>query len=91
MTAEMISEHVDYSMLPEHMRAGARDYVERRHPNVGGFLRAVLENDLVEAFGRADEINAAAMRDWAAWLFNEAPANCWGSPDKVRAWLAASG
>jgi hypothetical protein len=51
-------------------------------------MRAVLENNLVEAFGRADETNAARMRDWATWLFNEAPSTCWGSPEKVQAWLA---
>jgi hypothetical protein len=78
---------VDYSILPEHMRDVARGYVERGYPP-GGFLRAVLANDLVGAFGRADGPNAHCMGDWATWLFNEAPSACWGSSEKVTAWLA---
>ncbi len=78
---------IDYSRLPAHMQDGARRYVEQ-HCRVGSFLTAVLENDLVGAYSAADEENTAAMRDWAAWLYNECPAEAWGSPDKVTAWLA---
>ncbi len=81
---------VDYATLPEHMREGARDYVERGW-KPGDFLRAVLENNLVEAFGHADLINRLAMDDWAKWLWNEAPKGCWGSPEKVAAWIKAKG
>ena len=78
---------VDYSFLPEHMQDGAREYVELgRSP--GDFLHAVLCNNLVEAYGRADTTNTECMHDWACWLFNEAPSACWGSPEKVKAWLA---
>ena len=77
---------VNYDMLPEHMQEPARAYVEEHQP-VGDFLKAVLCNDLVNAFGRADGINKAAMAQWAQWLWNEAPSPCWGSLEKVRAWL----
>ena len=81
---------VDYSLLPEHMQEGARAYVETgREP--GGFLEAVLTNDLVAAFGKADEINRAFMYSWAMWLFNEAPMGSWGSGAKVAAWIAKGG
>lgn len=80
---------VDYSSLPEHMQDGARDYVERGY-GPGSFLRAVLGNDLVGAFGHADEINLAAMTAWASWLSNEVPHGCWGSAAKVDAWLVAA-
>lgn len=77
---------VDYGRLPEHMREGARMYVEHGgHP--GHFLRAVVENDLVGAFAAADEKNFAHMADWARWLYNEAPRACWGSREAVRAWI----
>jgi len=79
---------VDYSTLPEHMQQGARDYVERGY-KPGSFLRAVLSNDLVEAFGHADLTNLDHMRAWALWLFNEAPSMCWGSPERVAAWIEA--
>jgi hypothetical protein len=82
-----VIDEVDYSSLPEHMQYGAREYVERgRRP--GGFLLAVLRNDLVEAFGKADGTNLRAMEVWVLWLFNEAPRECWGSAEKVNAWVA---
>lgn len=79
---------MDMSMLPTHMREGVRDYVlHGREP--GGFLRAVLENDLVEAFARADSINSALMSEWATFLYNEMPYEAWGSPEKVEKWIEA--
>lgn len=85
MTAPVIDK-VDYSMLPEYMQEPAREYVELGH-RPGDFLYEVLCNNLVNAFGRADETNFDRMHVWARWLFNEAPASCWGSPEKVKAWL----
>jgi hypothetical protein len=76
-----------YDRIPEDMREDARDYVEDHEP-VGGFLYAVLTNDLVNAFGYADPDNRAAMHDWCLWLFNDIPSKCWGSKEKVEAWLA---
>ena len=79
---------VDYSTLPSHMVEGARGYLERGY-EPGSFLRSVLENDLVGAFAHADLDNQGAMFAWAAWLYNECPSPAWGSPGKVRAWIAA--
>ena len=79
--------HVDYSRLPGHMQDGARDYVEHGY-EPGGFLLAVLCNDLTGAFGHADTENAAALGEWARWLWMEAPSQCWGSRAKVAAWIA---
>ncbi len=78
---------ISYDRLPEHMRDSARRYVEDGEP-VGSFLRAVLENNFVEALGRADTQNRAAIFAWSAWLYNEAPMDAWGSPEKVTAWIA---
>jgi len=77
---------IDYGILPEHMRDGARHYVEN-HFEPGGFLQAVFENNLVRAFSLADEINEKAMRQWARFLHNEAPRRCWGSREAVQNWL----
>jgi len=74
------------SNVPRHTLGGIDRYVnERIEP--GGFLRAVLENDLREAFGRADLINREALFDIVAYIYNECPAVCWGSREKVQAWL----
>jgi hypothetical protein len=81
---------VNYDRLPAQMRDGARLYVEM---GIGGdsFLTAVLSNKLVKAFDAADDSNIYAMREWARWLYNEAPCGCWGSKKKVAAWISAGG
>lgn len=53
----------------------------------GGFLTACLENNLSEAFGRADHINQARMFGIVQYMYNEIPSDCWGSPEKVEAWV----
>ena len=63
-------------------------YVEEGVP-VGDFLTALLSDELVEAFDRADKDNIARMRDYATLLHWSLPANCWGSRGTVKAWLAA--
>ena len=81
---------IDYSRLPNHMQDCARRYIE--HGISGGsFFTALVSNDLMGAFGRADEANIAAMRDWCGFLYNDAPSTCWGSPTKVDAWIAQGG
>ena len=74
-------------LVPAHMQSGLRRYIEDRIPP-GDFMQAVLENDLREALGRADQINRHALFDIVSWLWSYAPADCWGSPEKVAAWLA---
>ena len=47
---------------------------------VGGFLRAVLENDLTVAVLRADHDNAKDLCEIVRYLWYEFPMNIWGSP-----------
>lgn len=61
-------------------------YVQNKIPT-GGFLKAVLENDLVQAFGRADDINKYRIGEIIEYIYNELPSLCWGSPEKVQNWL----
>ena len=77
---------MDYSYLPEHMQDGARNYFERQIPP-GGFLTAVLTNDLRGAIERADHINIDRLVDWVQWLTWHAPRGSWGSPDAFKQWL----
>lgn len=86
----MKSVEENYSILPEHMRGAARDYVERGLAP-GSFLTAVLSNNLKEAFGRADHINTQSMSDWARWLIWYCPSGAQGSPEKVAAWIERGG
>jgi hypothetical protein len=57
----------------------------------GSFLQSVLENNLVESFGRADEQNLAAMRYWAITIGLDMPAGSWGSRENVAQWCESGG
>ncbi len=70
----------------EEIKASLERYVNHKIPT-GSFLRAVLENDLKEACGRADMINKHRLFEIVSICYNDLPGNCWGSPEKVRAWL----
>lgn len=73
--------------IPHHMREGVNQYIE--HGVCGSFLQAVMENNLVEAAGRADNINVRCLREWAIFLYNEMPNGTWGSREKVAAHIKA--
>jgi hypothetical protein len=75
-------------LVPEHDHHGLIAFINDGIVP-GSFLQAVLENNLREAFGRADLTNRAALFDIVSWLYNDAPADCWGSPEKVMAWSKA--
>ncbi len=53
----------------------------------GGFLEAVISNDLKEAIGRADDEALENIPHIVAYLYNDVPGNCWGSEAKYKAWL----
>jgi len=79
--------------LPEHMRGGVRRYL---HDGIapGSFLKAVMENDLVGAFGAADVVNRRIMWNYANMLYNAFPARssgCWGSAQAVEDWQDVGG
>lgn len=53
----------------------------------GGFLTAVLENNLSESFGRADSFNTANMKDICGYIYNHFPSIAWGSRERVAAFV----
>lgn len=69
-----------------HMVESIDRYVNDHIPT-GGFLYAVLCNDLHGAVSRADAVNTGRLADFVFYLHNYVPHECWGSPEKVRAWL----
>ena len=54
----------------------------------GDFLTAIIENNFVEAAGRADEENLNNLPAYAAFLYAEVPVDAWGSREKRLAWQA---
>lgn len=83
-------QNAPLTSLPPHMREGVRRYVLQGVPP-GEFLYAVLCNQLVEAYAKADYINEGAMRDWASFLYNHMPIGSWGSKKKVADWVNSGG
>ena len=77
---------IDYELLPEHIRGGARLYLEQGI-KAGSFLMACFEDKLVNSFGQADATNRAAMPSIVQWLYNECPMQARGSEEKVRQWV----
>lgn len=73
--------------IPDYLKTGLDRYAADHIPT-GGFLRAVLNNDLFAAFARADSTGALVLHDIVGYCYNEIPAECWGSPERVQAWLA---
>ena len=77
---------INYESLPEYMRQGASDYVEKGI-RPGSFLTCVICNDLFGAVRRADYINKAWLKDWCLFFYNETPTECWGSRQKMENWI----
>ncbi len=76
--------------VPGHTAAGLSNYIVDG-VETGGFLQAVLSNDLFEAFGRADGSNFDSMKEIVVFLYNDAPMACYGSADKMQAWINKGG
>ena len=76
--------------IPGHMREGTALYLLYGVPP-GSFAQAVFSNDLLGAFGRADDVNTAHMREWAHFVYNEMPIGAHGSRENVEAWIKRGG
>ena len=76
--------------IPEQDWNGLMLYLARGI-ETGSFLRAVLENDLTEAVGYADDDNRLKLADLVVVLHSTLPSESWGSKDKVAAWIERGG
>ena len=72
-------------MIPQHTKDALDRWVENGwHP--GGFLEAVLTNDLFGAVGHADDMNRVAIFDVCSYVYSELPGNCWGTHEVMKVW-----
>ena len=53
----------------------------------GGFMTAVLSNDLYRAVGKADFVNISLINVYVDWLRWHAPHGSYGTPEMVCSWL----
>lgn len=72
--------------IRDDMVAGIRRYVDE-FITPGSFLQAIIENDLKTAIEQADEENLRNIPAFVSYFYNETPRECWGSREKMLAWL----
>ena len=76
----------DQYVMRSDMVAAVQRYVEHGI-QPGGFLTAVICNDLVGAINRADEDNRENLTAIVGYFMWEVPAPAWGSEQKMREWM----
>ena len=80
-----IDDQVDYSLISEDMQDSVRKWLEDGLL-VGDFLKAALQNKFVQAYNFAPDAQKEHIQNWCWWLWNVAPARCWGSEENVTEW-----
>jgi hypothetical protein len=83
-----MSSWVDYALISPILLESLKAYRDQGRP-VGGFLEAVISNDLAEAVLAADEYNRATLFHLVGWIYNELGSQRWGSKQRYAAWIAA--
>jgi hypothetical protein len=76
--------------IPKRMLEVLQRYINHGH-RPGDFLTAVICNDLQTAISRADDHNVKNLRAYIGYLVNEAPGDCWGSYENMKAWIEKRG
>lgn len=71
--------------LPEHVRESIDAYATEGRPT-GGFLQAVIDNDLALAVMRADDENVRIIPAIVGYLYNCCPSRCHGFADAFEEW-----
>ena len=79
------SSVIDYEKIPPHVLETLKRYKDKG-VNTGGFLRAVISNDLISAVQRADSSSLNALPQIASWAYTELPAEAWGSYEAFNKW-----
>lgn len=90
MTREVLEANAAKSGIPDYMRDGLIAHILDGRPT-GGFLTALLSNDLKETFNKADDVNQKVVYNYVFFLFNYAPRAAWGSPERVERWRKDGG
>jgi len=74
-----------YDQVPSRFLDSLDAWAKTARPT-GSFLRAVLENNLFEAVGRADSEAAEALRGIVTYVNCQLPGGCWGNKEVVEKW-----
>lgn len=77
---------VDYSLIPERIMNNILGYVEGTEMP-GGFLYAVLSNDLFKSIAKADDEVLKMLPLIVHYIHWQVPSACHGSPEHVKEWM----
>jgi hypothetical protein len=72
--------------MPSWVLPTLERYIEQRICG-GWFITAVLENNLFNAVGSADEASLKGLKGIVTLIYCHVPQKCWGSKEKVKNWL----
>lgn len=73
------------NLINLHIKESLDDWAKNGH-QPGGFLSAVLENNLFEACARADSTALDNLPHIVQYIYNALPVGCWGSKEKMKVW-----
>ncbi len=76
----------DYSKSPDRIMQNLLHYVDGTEAP-GGFLYAVLCNDLFQAIARADSEMKILLPVLVSYIHWKLPLSCHGSPELVKIWM----
>ena len=71
--------------VPEHTRESIKQWIEHG-VDAGSFINALMANDLFLAISKADDRNKTSFTSIVSWIWNYAPAACYGSYDICQSW-----
>lgn len=77
----------EYEGIPAPTLEALKRYVNHRCPT-GGFLEAVLSNDLRRALGVVDRDNLLVLKEIVMWVYCKCPCEAQGACENYRAWIA---
>lgn len=78
----MTTDYPDANKIPLLTKENLINYRDKGIPP-GDFVRALLENNLLESFLRADDNNRSYLQHTVAWLYWEMPSNLWKCKENI--------
>ena len=81
------AERILHDALRDHIQTFERYRDFGLEP--GSCSRAILENNLLETVRRADHPTRFLLAQLVTFVYSELPMECWGSRQKVDAWIKA--
>jgi hypothetical protein len=88
LIAEALEALTNDITIPPQLTAGLYRYLSQRIPT-GDFLRAVLENNFMEAISRAHPgLTLSSIKSLCTLMYTVFPSSAFGSHEAVDAWLA---